>query len=343
MGIEELENLVGKGLQLGLQGKELHAWVEAERAKLRTQREAEREALKVAHENKIAELNAQLEQLQRQWAAVSRQDSSPSIFMGEVDPKDNGKENGESMLLPFYMEKENVFPEFETGEVAGTVGPLVHAPHMLHSKKDTLVSQVLVQGAAGGGVAASETSSTFLALSGERTKAAASECADNEAMTVHMELVLQIERKKLRKRREKYSGNGRIAKSSSANAESDKVKSGRRKCLRKKFRMHVQFKVSLVKLREVSSAGPVAKHLERHGNLWNHKVKVSCRSTSSFALGKANTRTCHKKPKQTLASRRHRGTLTRNVRNLEVTRSRKCLCRDNFHGQPCWKYKRKVW
>lgn len=42
MGIEELEKLTAEGLKLGLQREALLKWVEAERDKLRAQRETER-------------------------------------------------------------------------------------------------------------------------------------------------------------------------------------------------------------------------------------------------------------------------------------------------------------
>lgn len=88
IGIEELQRLVAEGLKLGLRGQELRAWVDVERAKLKEKRaadraalkaaqkadrtalkadqEAEREARKAAHERRMAELTAQLDELRRQ-------------------------------------------------------------------------------------------------------------------------------------------------------------------------------------------------------------------------------------------------------------------------------------
>lgn len=65
MGIEELDKLTAEALKLGLWRETLQKWVEAERDKLRAQRETERAAkLKAEQQEQIAALvKAQLEDL----------------------------------------------------------------------------------------------------------------------------------------------------------------------------------------------------------------------------------------------------------------------------------------
>lgn len=64
MGIEELERLVAEGIRSGLRGAELLKWVDAERAKLKAEREAEYEAGKKAQEKENEMLRQQLAALE---------------------------------------------------------------------------------------------------------------------------------------------------------------------------------------------------------------------------------------------------------------------------------------
>lgn len=251
----------------------------------------------------------------------------------------NGRIDGE--FTPVHLKKEPVFPELQPDKekLAHHVDTTAHEPYILYSKNDMLPSQVLVQSAAGDRRAASGTDSSLLALSGEGS---ASECTNAESIPAHMEPVLPLDVKKARKRKGKHRENKMTTTSSSANVKSTNVKYSKRRCPRNTLRMQVRRKASLVKLREVSSAGPVANPLEIRARYTRDQVKTYIRTFGRFALSMLYTKTNCRKQKQILPPRRRFGKVTGCTRKLEVTRPRKCLSRKAFHGQRCWKYKRKV-
>lgn len=348
MGIEELEKLTAEGLKLGLQREALRKWVEAERDKLRAKRETERaERAKLraqlddlraaAQEKQIAELEARVALLQRQWVDVCGQAASPTTYNGGADPKPSKKIDAKYM--PLHSEKRQVFPELEPNEekLAYHIDTSVCEPYR---EIDTLQPQVLPEGALAGGSDDPEISPSLVTVAIECKEASKSDCPELQSIGALKEPVLPVEIKNARKHRRKQ-GKAKISCSrSTMNLRSAIVKCSRKKCLTRNLRMQVQIKGSLVKLREISSAEPVLKLLARRVSFTSGQGKASRRRICCFAFSLPSSKTDCKKQRQT-ASRTRSCKLRGCPNKLEAPGSRKYLCRKTFHGQRCWKYKRK--
>lgn len=238
MGIEELEKLVSESLQLGLQGPELRAWVECERAKRRAQREAERAALKAAQERETAELKSELAQLQRQLVECSGEQLSQTTLNGGVHCKRDGKEGLDGLLVPVRLKTKGVFPKLECHEekLGNYAGTLLCEPHIALSKQDTLLSQDILESTEAEGLDVSETDSSLLSLALECEESSKRECLERQYIRAQEEPGLPAEFRKLRKRRRRRKERGMSSTKLTIKLPSDSAQKGNQKCLKIKLR-----------------------------------------------------------------------------------------------------------
>ncbi|KAH7958176.1 hypothetical protein HPB51_027839 [Rhipicephalus microplus] len=104
----DLEKLAAIGLQLGFSGAELNKWIEAQQAKLRDERAAEREAAKEADERQREILQLKVRPRPRRDTRTSRVDSSASA---RRPVQESWRQVPEPVLVPLVVESWRRVPE----------------------------------------------------------------------------------------------------------------------------------------------------------------------------------------------------------------------------------------